>query len=99
MAIQVSKNFASVLIIVILFTITFSTQVSYSKMIDVGCVKNCIVNQCMKASKKATPASCDNPCKTICTAMGIHSYIVPRSSGRDPVKAFCSTFTWFCDNS
>ncbi|KAF2546957.1 hypothetical protein F2Q70_00020301, partial [Brassica cretica] len=89
---------ASVLIIVILFTISFSAQVSHSKTIDVGCVKNCIVNQCMKASKKATPATCDNPCKTICTATGIKSYIIPRGGGRDPVKAFCITFKWFCKN-
>ncbi|KAF2546952.1 hypothetical protein F2Q70_00020303 [Brassica cretica] len=98
MAIQTSKKIASVLIVVILFTITFSAQVSHSKMLDEGCVNNCIVNQCMKASKKATPAACDNPCKTICTKAGIKSYIVPRDGGRDPIKIFCRTFTWFCDN-
>lgn len=98
MAIQVSKKITSVLIIVILFTI-FSAQFSHSKTIDVGCVKNCIVNQCMKASKKATPAACDNPCKTMCTSsMGIKNYFVPGHGGRDPIKAFCSTFSWFCDN-
>ncbi|KAH0922135.1 hypothetical protein HID58_022153 [Brassica napus] len=55
--------------------------------------KNCIVNQCMKTSKNATPAACNNPCKTICTNVGIKSYIVPPGGGRDPVKAFCRTFT------
>ncbi|KAF2546951.1 hypothetical protein F2Q70_00020302 [Brassica cretica] len=98
MAIQTSKKIASVLIVVILFTITFSAQVTHSKTIDVGCVKNCIVNQCMKASKKAIPATCDNPCKIICTATGIKSYIIPRGGGRDLVKAFCITFKWFCKN-
>ncbi|WZZ58404.1 hypothetical protein YC2023_058511 [Brassica napus] len=67
-----------------------SPQVSHSKTIDVGCVKNCIVNQCMKASKKATPATCDNPCKTICTATGIKSYIIPRGGGRDPLDVATS---------
>ncbi|XP_013635392.1 PREDICTED: uncharacterized protein LOC106341116 [Brassica oleracea var. oleracea] len=48
--------------ILTLFTMICSIQVSDSIPRDV-CIKDCVINQCMKASKKATPAICDNPCK------------------------------------
>ncbi|KAL9306949.1 hypothetical protein AtEden1_Chr1g0024321 [Arabidopsis thaliana] len=91
MATQVSKKICSVLMIVILFAMMFS---AHSNSIDV-CVKNCVVNQCMKASKKATPAICANPCKIICDPLNNERYIVPRGNG-GPIKRFCRAFSWIC---
>ncbi|ESQ51062.1 hypothetical protein EUTSA_v10022969mg [Eutrema salsugineum] len=93
MVAQVSKNFCSVLVIVILFTIA---QVSHSNTIDV-CIKDCVANLCMKASKKATQAMCDNPCKIICDPINGGQYIVPGKGYQDPVKRFCKTFSWICE--
>ncbi|XP_024016313.1 uncharacterized protein LOC18026140 [Eutrema salsugineum] len=97
MAAQVSKKFCSVLIIVILFSMMFSAQVAHSNTIDV-CIKDCVTNQCMKASKKATQAICGNPCKMICDPIkNGGQYIVPGKGYQDPVKRFCSAFSWICE--
>lgn len=95
MASQMSKKVCSALVIVILFTMMFSAHVSHSTKIDV-CVKDCVKNQCMKASKKATPAICANPCQIICDPSSNAKYIVPSRGGHDPVKTFCRTFSWIC---
>ncbi|CAL9215833.1 unnamed protein product [Arabidopsis halleri] len=92
MAAQISKKICSVLIIAILFATMFS---AHSNSIDV-CVKDCVVNVCMKASKKATPAICDNPCKIMCDPMNGELYIVPRGNG-GPIKRFCRRFSWICN--
>ncbi|XP_024016320.1 uncharacterized protein LOC112089796 [Eutrema salsugineum] len=73
----------------------FSIQVSHSNKMDV-CVKDCVTNQCMKASKKATPAICDNPCKIICNPLNNEQYIVRQRRYNDPVKRFCRAFSWVC---
>ncbi|CAH2033567.1 unnamed protein product [Thlaspi arvense] len=73
-----------------------SAQVSHSYIVPgEACVKNCVANVCMKASNKATPSTCDDPCKKMCDPLSGAQYIVPRG-GRNPVKAFCKTFTWMC---
>ncbi|XP_010498645.1 PREDICTED: uncharacterized protein LOC104776304 [Camelina sativa] len=92
MAAQVSKKICSSMIIVILITMMFSisAQVSHSN----ACVKDCVVNQCMKASKKTTPAICDNPCKMLCDPINGGQYIV--SPGESPIKRFCRQFSWIC---
>lgn len=97
MAVQVSKKIFSVLVIAILFTMMFSSQISHSYVIDEKCVKDCIVNICMKASTKATATICTTPCQKTCDPLGNEYFIVPRA-GRDPIKTFCQTFSWVCGN-
>ncbi|ESQ56210.1 hypothetical protein EUTSA_v10027078mg [Eutrema salsugineum] len=95
MAAQVSKKFCSVLMIVILFTIMFSVQASDSSKRAV-CIRDCITNQCMKASKKVTPKTCRTPCKIICGGrMGTFHYKNIRGY-HDPVTRFCRMFRWIC---
>ncbi|CAH8359143.1 unnamed protein product [Eruca vesicaria subsp. sativa] len=52
---------------------------------DEKCVKDCIVNICMKASTKATPTKCTNPCQAICDPFGNKRFIVPRG-GQNPCE-------------
>ncbi|CAG7888164.1 hypothetical protein BRARA_A01987 [Brassica rapa] len=95
MAAQVLNKTYRAFMILTLFTMICSIQVSDSIPRDV-CIKDCVINQCMKASKKTTPAICDNPCKIICDPMNNERYITPRQGYRNPVKRFCETFGWIC---
>ncbi|ESQ56209.1 hypothetical protein EUTSA_v10027249mg [Eutrema salsugineum] len=97
MAAQVSKKFCSVfMIIIILFTIMFSVQASHSNKRAV-CIRDCITNQCMKASKKATAEICRRPCKIICGGQMIIVPLWQNIKGyHDPVTRFCSIFRAIC---
>ncbi|KAF8112770.1 hypothetical protein N665_0062s0113 [Sinapis alba] len=95
MAAQMLNKIYRAIMIVTLFTMICSIQVSDSMPSEV-CIKDCVINQCMKASKKATPAICENPCTIICDPMSNERYIVPGHNYRNPIKRFCDTFGWMC---
>ncbi|KAL9309713.1 hypothetical protein AtEden1_Chr1g0053831 [Arabidopsis thaliana] len=75
MATETMKKIYSVLMIVVLFTMIIST---YASTIEV-CVKHCVPNQCMKASKTATLPFCENCLqkslqpKQICSSEILHA--------------------------
>lgn len=83
MAAQGLNKIYRAFMIITLFTMICSIKVSDSVPRAV-CIKDCVINQCMKASKKATPAVCDNPCKIICDPMNNELYMVPGEGYRNP---------------
>ncbi|KAF8091557.1 hypothetical protein N665_0443s0015 [Sinapis alba] len=93
MAVQVSKKIYSAFIIVNLLTVLFSTQVSDSMKIK-ACIKNCIINQCMRVSTKATPAKCYTPCKIMCDPKKDGHDTVNASIYHNPIERFCINFGW-----
>ncbi|CAN8312859.1 unnamed protein product [Cochlearia groenlandica] len=97
MAFQTMKKTCSILMIVVIVVIMFVAQISQSTNVEMSCVKDCVVNQCMKASKKATPTICNEPCSEICDPINGRAYVVPKG-GRDPIKAFCDKFSWICSS-
>ncbi|EOA37578.1 hypothetical protein CARUB_v10011919mg [Capsella rubella] len=59
------NNISNFLMVVSLITMMFSTQISYSAMLDV-CIEHCVVNKCLKEVKHATPYICHYACKRRC---------------------------------
>ncbi|KAF8105041.1 hypothetical protein N665_0163s0014 [Sinapis alba] len=94
MAVQVSKNIYRAFIIVNLFTVFFSAQISDSIM-TTECMKNCIINQCIKASKNATPGTCYTSCKIMCYPKKNGQYNInlflhrPVRPYRNPIRRLC----------
>lgn len=74
--------------VVVLFTMMVSTQVSHANTMDV-CVKHCVPNQCMKVAKKATIPLCENACKKLCNEnqFAQEKYIV-----NPPPNSYCNRF-------
>ncbi|KAL0714251.1 hypothetical protein Bca4012_021230 [Brassica carinata] len=98
MAVPVPKKIYSAFIIANLLTIMFSAHVSDSIEIK-ACMKNCIVNQCMPASGKATPAICYTPCKIMCEPKkGGHETADPNIY-HNPIERFCINFGWIFTNT
>lgn len=95
MAAQGLFKIYKIFMIVSLFAMICLVQVSESIPRDV-CIKDCVINQCMKASKKATPAVCDNPCKTICDPLNNELFINSGEGYRTPIQRFCDTFSSLC---
>ena len=93
MAVQVSKKIYRAFIIVNLLIILFSAQVSDSIKMK-ACIKNCIINQCMRGSEKATPAKCYIPCKIMCDPKKDGQEIADPNVYRNPVVRFCLNFGW-----
>ncbi|KAF8104416.1 hypothetical protein N665_0172s0047 [Sinapis alba] len=93
MADRASKKIYSTFIIVNLLTILFSARVSDSIEIK-ACMKNCIINQCMRASEKATPAKCYTPCKIMCDPKKDGHDIANPNIYRNPIERFCINFNW-----
>uniref|UniRef100_A0A0D3DSK5 RNase H type-1 domain-containing protein n=1 Tax=Brassica oleracea var. oleracea TaxID=109376 RepID=A0A0D3DSK5_BRAOL len=93
MAVQVSKKIYRAFIVVNLLIILFSAQVSDSIKMK-ACIKNCIINQCMRGSEKATPAKCYIPCKIMCDPKKDGQEIADPNVYRNPVVRFCLNFGW-----
>lgn len=92
-AVQVSKNIYGVFIIVNLFAVFFSAQVSNSIM-TMECMKDCIINQCIKTSKKATPETCDTSCKIMCDTKKKNGHY-NINIYQPPWKRLCHNLHWF----
>ncbi|WZZ81528.1 hypothetical protein YC2023_102100 [Brassica napus] len=73
--------------------ISNNTQVSDSIKMK-ACIKNCIINQCMRGSEKATPAKCYIPCKIMCDPKKDGQEIADPNVYRNPVVRFCLNFGW-----
>lgn len=97
MAVQVLKNIYRTFIIVNLFTVFFSAQVSDS-IVTMECMKNCIINQCIKTSKEATPGTCDTSCKVMCDPKknGHYNKNFIGMEYQTPFQRLCEDFGWFC---
>ena len=93
MAVQVSKKIYIAFFILNLLTILFSAQVSDSIKTK-ACVKNCIINQCMQGSQKATPAKCYTPCKIMCDPKKDGQDIANPHAYQNPIERFCINFNW-----
>ena len=98
MAVQASKKIYRAFIIVNLLTILFSAQVSDSIKMK-ACMKNCIINQCMRGSEKATPAKCYTPCKIMCDPKKDGKEIADPNIYHNPVVRFCINFGWIFSSS
>ncbi|KAF3500215.1 hypothetical protein Bca4012_047154 [Brassica carinata] len=92
MAVQVSKNIYRAFITVNLFTLFFSAQVSDSIM-TTECMKNCIINQCIKTSEKATPGICYTSCKIMCDPKKNGQYNI--NVYQNPIRRLCHNLGWF----
>lgn len=93
MAFQVSKKIYLTFILVNLFTMFYSTQCSDSIVIK-ACMKNCIINQCMKASKKTNPVTCYTSCKIMCYPQKYGKLTTRVNVYEPPHKRFCRNFDW-----
>ncbi|WZZ17308.1 hypothetical protein YC2023_110397 [Brassica napus] len=59
-----------------------------------ACMKNCIINQCMQGSHKATPAKCYRPCKIMCDPKKDGQDIANPHAYHNPIERFCINFNW-----
>ncbi|ESQ34614.1 hypothetical protein EUTSA_v10009544mg [Eutrema salsugineum] len=82
MATQTMKKTCSILMIVAIFMMMFSAQISHSMNVEM-CVKHCIPNQCMKLLKKPDPTVCAEACKKLCNKQQTEGedYLVPAREG------------------
>ncbi|ESQ34612.1 hypothetical protein EUTSA_v10009885mg [Eutrema salsugineum] len=92
---QTMKKTCSILMIVAIFMMMFSAQISHSMNVEM-CVKHCIPNQCMKVVKNPDPAMCEEACKKLCKSQlnGRQEYLVPPKEGRGTTigNAICQFF-------
>ncbi|CAN6867262.1 unnamed protein product [Brassica oleracea] len=92
MAVHVSKSIYCAFIVVNLFTMLLSAQVSDS-IITKECMKNCIMNQCIKVPKLAIPGICYTSCKIMCDPKKSGQYNINQFRPyRNPIRRFCDAF-------
>ncbi|CAN6882658.1 unnamed protein product [Brassica oleracea] len=79
---QILKNSSTIFMIVAIYIMMISAQISLSTNVE-KCVKHCILNQCMKVSGKPDLATCEVDCKSFCNKQltSHEEYIVSKPNG------------------
>ena len=85
---QILKKSCTIFMIVAIWTMMLSAQISLSTNVE-KCVKHCILNQCKKVSGKPDPKTCEIDCKTFCNKqLTTHEeFFVPKTGSAVEIPA------------